>query len=231
MTGLKVTNLSKQYKDKIALQPISFEASAGTCIALCGGNGAGKSTMLLMLAGISAPTTGSISLNNNILKENRKKYLTSIGYMPDDFHAQELMTVSEFLSFYASLRKVGKNRVNEVLDMVGLTDKKHLLVRQLSKGMRQRLLFGQACLHHPPLLLLDEPTNGLDPYWMDVFVELLKKMKAEGTILVFSTHMMDVAAEVGDRIIFMKDGKILKTMEEEKDKEMTTLELLKLHRQ
>ncbi|WP_075982918.1 ABC transporter ATP-binding protein [Bacillus massilinigeriensis] len=231
MSELTVTNLSKKYKDKTALYPISFEATSGTCIVLCGGNGAGKSTMLQMLASILAPTTGSVSLNGNDLKADRKKFLKDIGYMPDDFQAQELMTVGEFLSFYASLRKVESERILEVLDMIGLTDKKKVLVKQLSKGMRQRLLFGQACLHKPDLLILDEPTNGLDPYWMNQFIELLKKMKKEGAILVFSTHMMDIAAEMGDRIYFMKDGKVIQTLEDHLEKEITTLELLKLHRQ
>ncbi|MFB6468581.1 ABC transporter ATP-binding protein [Cytobacillus sp. Hz8] len=231
MSELKVHDLSKKYKKKTALYPISFEASSGTCIVLCGGNGAGKSTMLQMLASILGPTTGRVTLNGKDLKDNRKRYLTNIGYMPDDFQAQEMMTVSEFLSFYASLRKVNRERVLEVIDMIGLSEKKKVLVKQLSKGMRQRLLFAQACLHKPDLLILDEPTNGLDPYWVNVFIDLLKKMKAEGTILVFSTHMMDVAAEMGDKILFMKDGKVLKIIENETEKEKMTLELLRLHRQ
>jgi ABC-2 type transport system ATP-binding protein len=105
------------------------------------------------------------------------------------------------------------------------------LVKNLSKGMRQRLLFGQALLGEPALLLLDEPTNGLDPFWVNMFVNLLKEMKESGTIIIFSTHMMDVAAEVGDHILFMKDGSVVKHIRNTGSKEETTLQLLQLHRQ
>ena len=115
--------------------------------------------------------------------------------------------------------------------MIGLDDKKRELVKSLSKGMRQRLLFGQSILAQPPVLLLDEPTNGLDPYWVNRFVEILNGMKKSGTIIVFSTHMMDVAAETGDVILFMKQGKVIQTIKNETSNEETTMKLMKLHRQ
>ena len=97
--------------------------------------------------------------------------------------------------------------------------------------MRQRLLFGQSILAKPSLLLLDEPTNGLDPYWVNQFIEILNEIKKNGTIIVFSTHMMDVAAETGDIILFMKQGKVIQTIENEASNEETTMKLMKLHRQ
>ncbi|KDE48073.1 MULTISPECIES: ABC transporter ATP-binding protein [Geobacillus] len=233
MTGLDVREVSKMYKKKTALSSLSFQANRGECIVLCGGNGAGKSTLLSILAGILPPTDGTVTLHGVSLRMNRKQYISHIGYMPDEFHAPPMMTVWEFLSFYASLRKVTREQVEETLRDIGLEAQKKEWIKYLSKGMRQRLLFGQALLGNPALLLLDEPTNGLDPFWIDRFIDILKQRKNEGTIIIFSTHMMDVAADIGDIIVFMKNGAIVHRIETAAcgSKEQTVLQLLALHRQ
>jgi ABC-2 type transport system ATP-binding protein len=210
---LEVKGVSKEFKKKNALQHFSLTAAAGECIALCGGNGAGKSTLLDIVAGISAPSTGTVILNGVDLRNDRRSYITSIGYMPDEFFAQEAMTVAEFLTFYGRFRNVPATRIQEVIIILGLKSKSNERLKHLSKGMRQRLLFGQAWLAEPALLILDEPTNGLDPYWINVFIDLLKKIKQSGTTILFSTHMMDVAAEVADRIIFMENGAQIEIIE------------------
>jgi ABC-2 type transport system ATP-binding protein len=230
MTVLKVENVSRVYKKKTALYSCSFEVAEGTCVVLCGGNGAGKSTLLQIIAGILYPSSGTASIDGKELRYDRENYLREIGFMPDDFHAQEMMTVEEFLLFYGSLRKVNRDRINEVMEIIGLDDKKRELVKNLSKGMRQRLLFGQSILAEPAVLLLDEPTNGLDPYWVNQFVEILNRLKEKGTIIVFSTHMMDVAAETGDMILFMEQGQVIQTIKNENEVTETTMKLMKLHR-
>jgi ABC-2 type transport system ATP-binding protein len=209
---LEVRNVSKIFKGKTALYPLSLTAEEGECLVLCGGNGAGKSTLLHILAGISTPGEGAVLINQVDLQNHRKKYVSLIGYMPDEFTAQETMTVTEFLTFYGTFRKIAKDRVKEVIQILGLDEKKNELIKNLSKGMRQRLLFGQAWIAEPLVLILDEPTNGLDPYWINVFIDLLKKIKMSGTTVIFSTHMMDVAAEVADKIIFMENGKQMDTI-------------------
>lgn len=231
MRELKVDGVSKVYKNKVALHSCSFDAQKGTCVVLCGGNGAGKSTLLQIIAGILVPTSGTTSINDIGIRIEREKYLSVIGYMPDDFHAQGMMTVEEFLNFYGAIRKVKKDRIIEVMQLIGLFDKKHELVNSLSKGMKQRLLFGQSILGNPRVLLLDEPTNGLDPFWVNEFVEILIQLKKSGTIIIFSTHMMDVAAETGDIILFMKQGEIIQRIINENEIEQTTMKLMKLHRQ
>ncbi|REJ19978.1 MAG: ABC transporter ATP-binding protein [Bacillaceae bacterium] len=230
MTTLQVSDVSKKYKTKVVLSSMSLEAKKGECIVLCGGNGAGKSTLLRILAGISKPSSGDIILNNVSLIKNRKNYIEQIGYMPDDFHAQQFMTLQEFLSFYAKLRKKDQSSVKDILKKIGLEEFKRELVKNVSKGMRQRLLLGQALLGNPKLLLLDEPTNGLDPFWIDQFVNLIKEQKMKGTIIIFSTHMMDVAAEAGDQILFIKEGSIIDHMKNTIHKEKTALQLLRLYR-
>lgn len=239
---LEIRNLSKIYKKghsfvltqsntKTALHPFSLKAEAGECIVLCGGNGAGKSTLLHLIAGISYPSDGTVLINNIDLLRNRNKYVSLIGYMPDEFFAQETLSVTEFLHFYASLRKVPSERVHEVIKIIGLEENKKEMIQHLSKGMRQRLLFGQAWIAHPPVLILDEPTNGLDPYWINIFIALLKEIKKSGTTIIFSTHMMDVASEVADQVIFMESGKLVKTLKNDHtDHKQYMVDLLSLYR-
>jgi ABC-2 type transport system ATP-binding protein len=107
--------------------------------------------------------------------------------------------------------------VEEVISVLGLDGKKNEMIRHLSKGMRQRLLFGQAWMGNPLVLILDEPTNGLDPYWIDVFIKLVNAIKRKGTTILFSTHMMDVAAEVADQVIFMENGAQVFSLKNEHD--------------
>lgn len=231
MITLQVDQVSKSFKNKVALSPLSFSAEAGQCIVLCGGNGAGKSTLIQILAALSVPTTGKVCLDDIQLDKNRETYVNQIGYMPDSFLAQQLMSVQEMLHFYASYRpNATKEQVASILERIGLKEKKDELIKNLSKGMRQRLLFGQALLGTPRLLLMDEPTNGLDPYWINEFIGIVKEVQQTGTTIIFSTHMMDVAAEVGNVIYFMKEGKVVKEFLGHEDKEKTTLQLLQLHR-
>ncbi|KAJ3196769.1 hypothetical protein HK101_007791 [Irineochytrium annulatum] len=174
--------------------------SSGQVLALCGGNGAGKSTVLRMIAGILRPTTGDVVVNNIRWLKERKHYSQQIGYMPDDYQFNQGLSAEEMLLFWASLRKVPKGRVQEVLTMVGLENQKKNRVTTFSKGMRQRVLFAQAVLSKPPLLIMDEPTNGLDPFWMQELAQLLKGIKQEGHMVVFSTHQLEIADDIADQI-------------------------------
>jgi len=229
---IDIKNVSKVFKQKTALYPLTLTAADGECIVLCGGNGAGKSTLLHIIAGISAPNDGTVLINQVDIKQNRKQYVSLIGYMPDEFFAQETLTVKEFLTFYGTFRKTVQSRVEDVIHLLGLEARKDEMVKHLSKGMRQRLLFGQAWLANPSVLILDEPTNGLDPYWIDVFIELLKKIKQSGTTVIFSTHMMDVAAEVADQVIFMEDGRMIEAIQNDhSNPKQFMLELLGRYRQ
>jgi len=228
---LSIEGVSKRYKDKTALHPCTIRAKAGDCIVLCGGNGAGKSTLIGILTGTILPNEGSVSIGEVNLEQEKKKYLKKIGYMPDDFNAQKELTVREFLSFYGAVRRVSSSRVDEVLELIGLSGSdSRLRVKSLSKGMHQRLILGQAILSDPEVLIMDEPTNGLDPFWVNRFVELVKELKQQGSIILFSTHMMDVAAELGTSIYFMSEGKNVETLTSSTTVESNTKRLLQLHR-
>ncbi|NQX47878.1 ABC transporter ATP-binding protein [Paenibacillus tritici] len=206
---VQVQGISKRIKKQTLVEEISFQIPGGSILALCGGNGAGKSTVLRMVAGILQPTSGEISVSGLHWKTSRKLYSQQIGYMPDDYQFSHGLSAEEMLTFWAALRKIPgrKTRVEEVLTLVGLADKRNSLVNTFSKGMRQRVLFAQALLGKPPLLIMDEPTNGLDPFWMNEFVKLLQGIKEEGHTVIFSTHQLEIADRVADQIVFLNQGK------------------------
>ncbi len=204
---LVADGISKAIKRSVLVEPIDIKLDRGEVLALCGGNGAGKSTILRMIAGIMRPSSGSVRLNGNDWTRSRAEYSRQLGYMPDDYSFSPGLTAMEALSFWAALRGVGQARVLEALELVGLKDRRSGKVQTFSKGMRQRLLFAQAILAEPPLLLMDEPTNGLDPYWMDEFVRLLGELKKRGHAVVFSTHQLQTAEEIADRVVFLIDGR------------------------
>ncbi|WP_440119412.1 heme ABC exporter ATP-binding protein CcmA [Paenibacillus sp. QZ-Y1] len=203
----EVIGLCKSIKKQPIVKDISFRISSGHVLALCGGNGAGKSTVLRMIAGILRPTSGEVVVNKLSWSKERKRYSEQIGYMPDDYQFNQGLTAEEILQFWASLRKVPKGRVQEVLAMVGLEDQRNKRVTTFSKGMRQRVLFAQALLAKPPLLIMDEPTNGLDPFWMQELAQLIKGIKQEGHMVVFSTHQLEIADDIADQIVFMSNGR------------------------
>ncbi|MFD0711975.1 ABC transporter ATP-binding protein [Paenibacillus sp. GCM10027626] len=205
---LQLEEVGKTINKQEIIRKVSLAIGAGRVLALCGGNGAGKSTILRMITGITQPTAGKISVNGLQWKDDRKRYAAQIGYMPDDYQFSHGLSAKETLAFWAALRRVSKARVQEVLELVGLADVSGKAVSSYSKGMRQRLLFAQALLAGPPLLIMDEPTNGLDPYWMDSFVELVRAVKREGHAVIFSTHQLQIADAVADDVIFLKAGQI-----------------------
>jgi ABC-type multidrug transport system ATPase subunit len=215
---LTIENVSKVYGGTCVVEPFRLSMKKSEIIALCGGNGAGKSTIIKMVAGLTVPTTGSIFINNLDWNKDRMSYAKELGFMPDDFHFQQPLTVLEFLSFYASLKKANKN-VNQTLKIVGLMEKKDQLITKLSKGMRQRLLLAQAIVSKPALVLLDEPTNGLDPHWINSFMEILLNLKRDGQAILFSTHNLTVAEKVADQVIFLKEGIIKEHLHFEAEKQ------------
>lgn len=208
--GLKIQQATKKIAGKVIVQPFDLQIQPGEVVALCGGNGAGKSTILRMIVGILSPTSGMISLNDKTYTNHRVDYLQQIGYMPDHFNFAAGLSASETIRFYAALRGKSSEVADKALQAVGLADAKNKRVTQFSKGMQQRLLFAQAILAQPALVVLDEPTNGLDPYWMDAFVDLVLELKQAGQSVLFSTHQLQVADAVADRAIFLMNGHVVR---------------------
>ncbi|WP_230474388.1 ABC transporter ATP-binding protein [Calidifontibacillus erzurumensis] len=208
---VEVNNVSKIYNDTNRIEHISFEIYEGECFALCGGNGAGKSTVIQMIIGNIKPTSGMIKINGKTLNENKELYKSLFSYMPDAMAFPKVLTGYEVLSFFADLSNVPKERVEMLLDRVGLLNDKDKKVREYSKGMQQRLALAQCLLPEAPVIILDEPTNGLDPYWVREFKNIIKQEIEKGTTVLFSSHILADVQELADRVAFMNKGKLLVT--------------------
>lgn len=206
---LQLNQVSKKIGKQLIVHPFDMKLEHGQVLALCGGNGAGKSTILRMIAGILQPTTGSIRLGEWEWRRHRQAYAAQLGYMPDDFQFGTALSAWETICFYASLRGISKQRAQEVLELVDLYEVRSKPVAAFSKGMRQRLMFAQAILAKPLLLLMDEPTNGLDPFWTDMFVKLVLDLKAAGTAIIYSTHQLQVAEVSADVALFLHQGQVM----------------------
>lgn len=205
---VELSGVHKSIKHQSIIKNLNFNIEQGQVVALCGGNGAGKSTILRMISGILQPDQGEISVGGLTWRNNRRAYAELIGYMPDEFRFSSGLTALETVSFWASLRGLPKSRARDVLSEVGLGDTGSKSVSSFSKGMRQRVLFAQALLAEPTLILMDEPTNGLDPYWMESFIALVRKASERGQTVIFSTHQLQIAEALADRIAFLRGGVI-----------------------
>lgn len=208
-TLIQIENISKKVNKLDIVAPFSHSLEKGKILALCGGNGAGKSTLIRMITGLIKPTEGSIWIDGHHFRKDRKNYMQTFGYMPDDFNFQPSISARETIHFYAKLKKIAPERTEEVIEAVGLSPHMNKKVKAFSKGMKQRLLLAQALLSKPPVIILDEPTNGLDPYWIKQFSELMLQAKESGQSVLFSTHDLVVAEEIADEVVFLSDGKVI----------------------
>ncbi|MFS0725991.1 ABC transporter ATP-binding protein [Paenibacillus sp. 1P07SE] len=205
---VQMSGVRKTMQRQVVIDDLHLQAGSGEIVALCGGNGAGKSTILRMLAGVLQPDQGEIRVGVLDWRQDRLGYAAQIGYMPDDYRFSPGLTAAETMRFWARLRGLPPARAMEVLADVGLTETGRKPVSAFSKGMRQRILFAQALLSRPPLLIMDEPTNGLDPYWMESFAALVRQAAAAGQTVIFSTHQLPLAEGLADRIAFLRGGVI-----------------------
>jgi ABC-2 type transport system ATP-binding protein len=210
---LKIQNLTKYYKKFKAVDNISMEISKGEIIGFVGANGAGKTTTMKMIAGLLKPTNGKIFIDGIDLSKRPFEAKNKIGYMPDFFGVYDDLKVLEYLDFYASLHDVPqKNRstlINELLELVNLTDKKDFFVDNLSRGMKQRLCLARSLIHDPSLLILDEPASGLDPKARVDMKLILKSLKNMGKTILISSHILPELAELCTTILIINDGKIV----------------------
>ncbi|MDP4549668.1 ABC transporter ATP-binding protein [Alkalihalobacillus macyae] len=204
---VKIDNLSKRFKEKVAVTNLSFTIQEGSCIALLGPNGAGKTTTLQMLARILTQDSGSIQFKGYAPKD----YQPLIGFLPQHPSFFNWMTAKEFLSFAGKLSTIPKeqlqNRIEKTLIFVSLEDAMNKKIGGFSGGMKQRLGLAQALLHEPKLLILDEPVSALDPKGRRDFLQLIDNLKKEMTVL-FSTHILHDAQQICDEVLILQDGNL-----------------------
>jgi ABC-2 type transport system ATP-binding protein len=209
-TIIELTGITKSFKDVHTVKGVDLAIQSGEFVGLLGPNGAGKTTLVEMIEGLQQPDEGVIKIAGKTWKSNESELHRLIGLSLQETKFMDRLTVFETTQLFASFYKLDTNRVNEVIELVELKEKKKAYVNNLSGGQRQRLALGISLLNKPSILLLDEPTTGLDPHARRGIWTILKNLKEEkNTSLILTTHYMDEAEFLCDRIIIMDQGSIL----------------------
>ena len=206
--SIEVINISKNYGAQKALDNVSFSVKKGEIVGFLGPNGAGKSTLMKILTTYITSDSGSALVNGNDVQVNQKAVQLSVGYLAEHNPLYLDLYVREYLEFNASVYKISKSRIEEVITLTGLTPESHKKISQLSKGYRQRVGIATALLHNPDVLILDEPTTGLDPNQLVEIRELIRTIGADKTVFL-STHIMQEVEAICDRVIIINEGKIV----------------------
>jgi len=214
--SIEVQNISKSYGAQKALDNVSFSVKNGEIVGFLGPNGAGKSTLMKILTTYITADEGNASVNGNDVMTSQKKVQKSVGYLPEHNPLYLDLFVKEYLAFNADVYKIDKSRIEEVIQLTGLTPECHKKIGELSKGYRQRVGLATALLHNPEVLILDEPTTGLDPNQLVEIRDLIKNIGKDKTVFL-STHIMQEVEAICDRVIIINKGKIVT------DKKLNTL--------
>lgn len=206
--SIEVNNISKSYGSQKALNGISFSIEKGEIVGFLGPNGAGKSTLMKILTTYLLADSGSALVNSHDVMTNAKEVQRSIGYLPEHNPLYLDLYVREYLAFNADVYKVEKSRIEEVIQLTGLTAESHKKIGQLSKGYRQRVGLANALLHNPDVLILDEPTTGLDPNQLMEIRNVIKNVGKDKTVFL-STHIMQEVEAICSRVIIIDKGEIV----------------------
>ena len=206
---IKMTNIVKTFGSKIALNSINFEIKEGEIFGFLGPSGSGKTTMINILTGQLLPDSGITQLLGKDSQDLHPTDLEKIGIVSDQSGFYEKLSLEKNLLLYAKLYGVNLNRVDELLDQVGLLASKKILAEQLSTGMKQRMLLARALINQPKILFLDEPTSGLDPTTSKSIHELLVHLKESGTTIFLTTHDMNEATLLCDHLALLNKGKLI----------------------
>jgi ABC-2 type transport system ATP-binding protein len=211
MSVIKVQAVTKRFGDFTALDDISFDVVEGSFFGCFGPNGAGKSTLLRIMTGQIQPTSGQISILGIDPVKDPLKVKRAIGIVPEVESPPSYLTASEFLQFVGSVRKVEglDNKVDQWLDFFDLRASTGTLCRDLSKGMRQKLMLSAAFLHEPALLFLDEPFINLDPIYQRLVRDYLVQLRGSGRTIFLNSHILEMAQKLCDEFIILDHGKIV----------------------
>ncbi|MBN1267568.1 MAG: ABC transporter ATP-binding protein [Anaerolineales bacterium] len=210
---IEVTRLNKKFGDIQAVDNVSFTIQRGEIYSLLGPNGAGKSTTISMLACLLEPDNGDVLINSFSIKTDPMKVKKQLGLVPQEIALYEDLSARENLLFWGKMYELrGKKlqqRCDEVLDIIGLSERQKGAVSKYSGGMKRRLNIGIALLHTPPVIILDEPTVGIDPQSRRNILDSIMDLNRQGTTVIYTTHYMEEAQEISNRIAIMDYGKII----------------------
>ncbi len=210
-TTVKVKNLVKKFGDFMANDHLNFEVYAGEIFGFLGANGAGKTTAIKILCGLSKPTSGEVNVSGFDIYKDREKIKQTIGYMSQRFSLYDDLTISDNIKFYGGIYGLSKQEIKtktkEYIDELGLQDYVKQSISELPLGIKQKLAFSIAVIHQPSIVFLDEPTSGVDPITRRQFWDLIYQQANKGTTVFITTHYMD-EAEYCNRVSIMVDGEI-----------------------
>jgi ABC-2 type transport system ATP-binding protein len=224
LSGVKLTSVSKRYGDITAVDYLDLEVKKGEIFGLLGPNGSGKSTTLKMILGLVKPDSGSVNVLGINVEDDPVAVKRKVGYVPESPRVYEFLTGLEFLDFAGDIFEMRmeekKKRVEEFLKALDLEGREGDMISSYSEGMKQKVVIISAIMHRPELLLLDEPLSGLDPKSARIVKDLLREMASQGVTTIMSTHVLEIAQAMCDRIAIMYDGRLsaLGTMEELRQK-------------
>lgn len=209
---ISVQNVSRYYGQHLAVSGVSFTAAEGEVVGLLGQNGAGKSTIMNVMAGCLTPSLGSVQIGNHDIVTDPMNAKRMLGYLPEVPPVYPELTVIEYLQFCCKIKEVIqediKSHLQDIISLTGLEEVRNKLISKLSKGFRQRVGLAQALCGNPKVLLLDEPTAGFDPMQALAFRKLIKKLAKDRTIL-FSSHLLSEVQEICDRVLIIHEGKLM----------------------
>jgi ABC-type multidrug transport system, ATPase component len=213
MSAVNLQNVTKRYNEIVAVNNISLTINTGEIFALLGPNGSGKSTTLKMLMGLVPPTAGSVTVLGVDAQKDPIAVKRQVGYVPESPNMYEFLTGIEYLDFIADIYGVPtaekQQRINEYLKALQLEGREGDMINSYSDGMKKKITLISAFLHKPKLLILDEPLNALDPRSAKIVKDYLHSLKAQGVTTILSTHVLEIAEAVCDRIGIMYQGNIL----------------------
>ena len=213
--AIQTTNLRKEFDENVAVRGLSLQVQRGEVFGFLGPNGAGKTTSIKVLLGLVAPTSGGAMLLGAPLGDRAVR--AQIGFLPEHFRFHDWLSASEFLDLHGRLYGMSasrlRSRIEELLDLVGLTPFRDKQLQTFSKGMLQRIGLAQALLNDPALVFLDEPTSGLDPVGRRLVRDIIRDLRARGTTIFLNSHLLSEVEITCDRVAFIKHGEVLRVSE------------------
>ncbi|MGE5328156.1 MAG: ABC transporter ATP-binding protein [Deltaproteobacteria bacterium] len=213
MNVIEVKNLTKKYKKALVVNGVNFTVKSGEILGILGPNGAGKTTLLSLISTLLKPEQGELYFNQENIVKNPKAIRPYLGFVPQDIALYETLTVKDNMCFwggiYGGKGPEIKDRVSEVLEIVGLKDKENERVEHLSGGMKRRLNIAAALIHKPQIVIMDEPTVGIDIESREYIISAVKKLKDQGVIVIYTSHYIEEAEFLCDKIMIMNRGKVI----------------------
>jgi ABC-2 type transport system ATP-binding protein len=213
LVALQIENVVKSFGANVAVNGVSFRAESNQILGLLGPNGSGKSTMMKMIVGILKPNSGSINVQGINVVADSLSVKRTVGYVPESARLYEFLTGIEYLDFVATVHglepNVKQERISEFLKALDLEGRENEMIHGYSQGMKQKLAIIAGLLHRPRILILDEPLNALDPRSARIVKDLIHRLRDDGVPTIFSTHVLEIADAICDRIIIMYEGKVL----------------------